>query len=149
MAQVDESAVAARLRAMGQEHVLRFAGELTPEQRQSLLEQVASIDLGSLPGLIQMYVTSKPKAALPSRLEPTPYYPADAATKGKAWDRAGYAAKGKELVRAGKVAAFTVAGGQGTRLGYDGPKGCYPAGAVTGKPLFGCLADWILAAQQR
>src|SRR5690606_10711076 len=57
--------------------------------------------------------------------------------------------RGGDLIRAGKVAAFTVAGGQGTRLGYDGPKGCYPAGAVTKKPLFRMLAESILAAQRR
>ncbi|MFU8829804.1 MAG: UDPGP type 1 family protein, partial [Phycisphaerales bacterium] len=56
---------------------------------------------------------------------------------------------GEDLLRAGKVAAFTVAGGQGSRLGYDGPKGCFPGGAVTSKPLFACLADWIHSAQDR
>src|SRR5690606_20190661 len=47
---------------------------------------------------------------------------------------------------AGKVAAFTVAGGQGTRLGYDGPKGCFPGGAVSQKPLFQMFAEGIAAA---
>ncbi|HYC99906.1 MAG TPA: UDPGP type 1 family protein, partial [Phycisphaerales bacterium] len=68
---------------------------------------------------------------------------------GSNWDRAAYKTKGIELIAAGKVAAFTVAGGQGTRLGYDGPKGCFPGGAVTGKPLFACLAEWIAAAAGR
>ena len=58
-------------------------------------------------------------------------------------------ARSEQLLRQGAVAAFTVAGGQGSRLGFDGPKGCYPGGAVTNKPLFACLADWIIAAQER
>jgi UDP-N-acetylglucosamine/UDP-N-acetylgalactosamine diphosphorylase len=52
--------------------------------------------------------------------------------------------KGQELLRAGKVAAFLVAGGQGTRLGYDGPKGEYPVTPVKNKPLFQVFAEQLL-----
>jgi UDP-N-acetylglucosamine/UDP-N-acetylgalactosamine diphosphorylase len=47
------------------------------------------------------------------------------------------------------VAVFCVAGGQGTRLGWSGPKGTYPATPVTGKPLFGVLAHQIRANRDR
>jgi UDP-N-acetylglucosamine/UDP-N-acetylgalactosamine diphosphorylase len=42
-----------------------------------------------------------------------------------------------------------VAGGQGTRLGWSGPKGTFPATAVTGKPLFGVLAEQVRAHGNR
>jgi UDP-N-acetylglucosamine/UDP-N-acetylgalactosamine diphosphorylase len=53
--------------------------------------------------------------------------------------------KGRELLTQGKVAAFLVAGGQGTRLGYDGPKGEYPVTPVRNKPLFQVFAEQLLA----
>ena len=43
----------------------------------------------------------------------------------------------------GKVAAFTVAGGQGTRLGFDGPKGAFEISPVRNKPLFQLFAEFI------
>lgn len=58
-------------------------------------------------------------------------------------------ARGEALIRGGKVAAFVVAGGQGTRLGYDGPKGEVPATPITRTSLFGVFAGQIKAAQAR
>src|SRR5690606_24087972 len=55
-------------------------------------------------------------------------------------------ALGEEALRAGRVAAFVVAGGQGTRLGYDGPKGTYPVTPVLKKSLFNVFAEKIRAA---
>src|SRR5271169_3341391 len=58
-------------------------------------------------------------------------------------------AAGEAALRAGRVAAFTVAGGQGTRLGYDGPKGTFRVTPVKHKPLFQVFAEKILAAGRR
>jgi len=49
------------------------------------------------------------------------------------------------LLAAGQVAAFLVAGGQGTRLGYDGPKGQFPVTPIKQKPLFQVFAEQLLA----
>lgn len=139
------------LRRIGQEHLLTFFHDLTPDRQEALLRQIASMDLAAIPGLVEKYVKARPKVSATDAIEPVRYYPADPASQAGhgPWDRAHYRRKGLELIAAGRVAAFTVAGGQGSRLGFDGPKGCYPAGAVTGRPLFGCLADWILAARER
>lgn len=144
-------AVRARLAPLGQEHLLKFADELDGPTLAALLAQIESIDWSAVPGLVERYVRSKPTAAASGKVEPAAYYPSDpSSSAGRGpWDRERYRAKGVELIAAGKVAAFTVAGGQGSRLGFDGPKGCFPGGAVTNKPLFACLADWILAAQHR
>ena len=56
---------------------------------------------------------------------------------------------GESLVRAGKIAAFTVAGGQGTRLGYDGPKGTLAVSPINGKPLFQLFAEQILGMSEK
>ncbi|MBR1920560.1 MAG: UDPGP type 1 family protein, partial [Kiritimatiellae bacterium] len=58
-------------------------------------------------------------------------------------------AAGEKELKAGRVAALLVAGGQGSRLGYDGPKGCYPIGPVTLAPLFYFHARKILARSLR
>jgi len=47
---------------------------------------------------------------------------------------------GSEIIRQGKVAAVVLAGGQGTRLGFSGPKGCFP---ITSKSLFQIFAEKV------
>jgi len=145
----DFSTLRSRLAAIGQDHVLAFYDELPAEGQRRLLEQVASLDLESLPRHIERYVLNKPRTALPADVEPAPYYPADHKSPTRPWDRMHYREVGEDLLRRGKVAAFTVAGGQGSRLGYEGPKGCYPAGAVTRKPLFQIFAEGLVATGRR
>jgi len=58
-------------------------------------------------------------------------------------------ALGEDFLRRGKVAVFLVAGGQGTRLGFDGPKGCYPVSPVKGKSLFQLFAENIACLQRK
>lgn len=134
---------------VGQGHVLRFAAELPEAALAGLLAQIDAIDLDGLPGLIDTYVRSAPGFSLPADVDAPPYYPADHAAPFRPYDAASFRSRGEALLRAGRVACFTVAGGQGSRLGYDGPKGCYPAGAVTGKPLFQMLAEAVLATQRK
>ncbi|MCA9307192.1 MAG: UTP--glucose-1-phosphate uridylyltransferase [Phycisphaerales bacterium] len=135
---------------VGQEHLFAFWDELTLDQRDMLLAQLASIDLESVPTLVEKYVRNKPDFSPGgASIEPVNDYPNDHTNPRRAWDRAHYHALGEEMLRRGEVAAFTVAGGQGTRLGYDGPKGCYPGSAVRGRPLFECLSRWLVGAEKR
>ena len=81
-------------------------------------------------------------------LKPAPYtaLPAnggDAAQWAEAFEA------GSAAIAAGRVAAFTVAGGQGTRLGYDGPKGTYPVTPVSEKTLFQVFAEKIARSGER
>lgn len=138
-----------RLDTINQGHVLTGWASLSPERQKALLDQLAGIDLEELPTLVKAYVLSKPAAALPADLRPARYYPYDASGALRPWDRAAYKHAGEDLIRRGKVAAFVVAGGQGSRLGYEGPKGCYPAGAVTDAPLFEIFAQGILATRRK
>lgn len=133
------------LAAIGQDHLLAFHDRLSPDQRAALLAEIQSVDLAGIPALVREYVHKRPGVAEGLRIEPAPCY----SRQQGGLDVRSYFERGVQLVRAGRVAAFTVAGGQGSRLGFDGPKGCFPGGSVTGKPLFACLAEWILAAQRR
>ena len=56
---------------------------------------------------------------------------------------------GEQALRDGRVATFVVAGGQGTRLGFDKPKGAYPIGPLTNKTLFRYHAEKIHNLQRR
>jgi len=134
----------AKLASIGQEQVLRFYDELPPAGQAKLKSQIESLHLDNIGKLVDEYVKRKPHVELPKKIEPVPIYPRqpDAARK-KLYDDA--EKRGEELLRAGKVGAFLVAGGQGTRLGYDGPKGEFPITPIHHKPLFQVFAEQLLA----
>ena len=131
------------LAANGQEQILRFWSGLGTAARKALLAQIATIDFkelarcrAMLPGGVQPATGKMP--VVPASAQPStgvaPTAPKVAELKGKA-QAAAFAAGAKELA-AGRVAVLLVAGGQGSRLGFEGPKGAYPIGPVTDKPLF-------------
>jgi UDP-N-acetylglucosamine/UDP-N-acetylgalactosamine diphosphorylase len=136
-------------RAAGQGHVFAFLDRVGPEGRRRLLDQAAEIDLGEISRLAAgLGPGGAPAVADLAGLVPAPYEKLPGAGGERAaWDRA--AAAGVAALEAGRVAAFTVAGGQGTRLGYDGPKGTFPVTPVARKPLFQVFAEKILAAGRR
>ena len=143
-ARLDE--LRAELAAHDQEHVLAFFEDLTSGEQRGLIEQIEAVDFQLLERLIDEFVTNHTATAVPVDLQPATYYPSDPAGT---YDPHTYDQRGETVLAEGKVAAFTVAGGQGTRLGWNGPKGTFPATPVTGKPLFRIFAEQILAAQRR
>jgi UDP-N-acetylglucosamine/UDP-N-acetylgalactosamine diphosphorylase len=133
----------------GQGHVFAFHDELTAAGRERLLAEAGEVDLAEVARLTRTLLAPGGAAGVDlAGLEPAPYerrpeHGGDSA----AWARA--RALGEEALRAGRVAVFTVAGGQGTRLGYEGPKGTFPVTPIRGKPLFQVFAEKILAAGRR
>ena len=136
----------AQLEAHGQAHLLAFAERLPAPQLASLLDQIDEIDFEELDELVERFVRTVEPETIPDSLAPAPVVGSEFAASPAA-DRV--RERGGQLIAAGRIAAFTVAGGQGTRLGWNGPKGTYPATPVTGRPLFRVLAEQILAAQER
>ncbi len=134
----------------GQGQVFRFWDELNEEERANLVSQAEEIDLDELDTLVATLVKSESDASSVdfSALKPAPYIsiPENVDTDEE-WQEA--KRLGEEALRAGKVAAFTVAGGQGTRLGYDGPKGTFPVTPVKQKSLFQVFGEKIQAARVR
>ena len=117
--------------------------------QQQLLAEAAEIDLAEIARLTRTLLAKNAAAGVSlDGLAPAPYerHPASGGDAA-AWARA--KAAGEAALRAGRVAAFTVAGGQGTRLGYDGPKGTFPVTPILRKPLFQIFAEKILAAGRR
>ena len=136
------------LDAAGQSHALHFFDRLDAAGKEKLLSQIEGIDWPEVARLVQSYVLSKPKFELPTKIEPAPVYPR-VPTGALVQKYADARALGEKLIRDGRVAAFTVAGGQGTRLGWDAPKGTFPATPIRKLPLFGVLAEYILRAQKK
>ena len=137
------------LAANGQEHVLAFWKRLTKAERESLLDQIAAIDFKSVKrcaAILKAEIAGgKSRAGAGAAGKPTA--PKVAELKGAARARARKA--GEAELRAGKVGVILVAGGQGSRLGFDGPKGAYSIGPVTGASLFFFHARKILALSVR
>ena len=134
------------LHEAGQEHLLAYWDELTAAQKETLLGQIQDLDLTQIPVWVREIVTGEPEpAVLESDFEPAPAYGPHPRTDAERQKYAGAIELGKELISAGKVAGFVVAGGQGTRLGFDGPKGNYPISPIKNKTLFEVFAETIKA----
>ena len=138
-----------KLKACGQEHLVAGWSKLSKKGREALLAQVEAIDPKEVARCqAELKAAAAPKdGAKPSSRGPAARAPKVATLKGAALAKA--VAVGERELRAGRVAALLVAGGQGSRLGYDGPKGCYSIGPISGEPLFYFHARKILARSIR
>lgn len=136
------------LKQHGQDHLLAFWGELNDTQRAELLDDIEQIHFEGLDALIRSHVQAEVAFPLPATIEPAPCYPSQPGIDlvGKYADAV---KRGVSLIRKNKVAAFVVAGGQGTRLGFDGPKGAYRISPVKDKPLFQLFAEYIRGTNAR
>lgn len=140
--------LARRFYQAGQEHVFTWWGELSARQRSDLLSHLESIELNLTTRLLEQHVLNKKRPAQAPEIEPAPYVPVPRqAAQVRRADEARQA--GEQFISAGKVAAFVVAGGQATRLGFSGPKGAFPVGPVSDRTLFQIHAEKILALQRR
>ena len=131
-----------KLQHARQEHVLAGWDRLDEAERRGLLEQLQVIDLERL---TQLYAEREHTYQVPdsSRIKPLDIVPADAP------DNAAMRAAGEEALRRGEVAVLVVAGGQGSRLGFEHPKGMFPVGPVSRKTLFQIHAEKVLALGRR
>ena len=146
IAAMDQERIVQRFEAAGQGQVFRFRKELEVSGREALAAQAAEVDLEELGRLLS--AEGEDGLGDLESLEPAPYVPLPA-DRGRDAQWAEARERGETLLRAGKVAAFTVAGGQGTRLGFNGPKGTFPVTPIHGKSLFQVFAEKIRAAEKR
>ncbi|MCH5265617.1 MAG: UDPGP type 1 family protein [Lachnospiraceae bacterium] len=125
-----------KLAPAGQEHLLRYYGELSEGEQESLLSQIEALDL-SLLELIKEGVQEVKKG----KIEPLGAVTLEEIEEKKD----GYEKKGLQAIQACKVGAVLLAGGQGTRLGFDKPKGMLNVGVNRELYLFEQLIHNLLA----
>ena len=132
----------------GQGHVFAHFESLSESDQKKLEEQASGIDLTELASLVRNLVQSPGSGneAIADNLEPANVIPLPESKGGNPTDWKEARSKGESALRNGRVAAFCVAGGQGTRLGYDGPKGTFGVTPVLKKSLFQVFAEKILAS---
>lgn len=141
-----EARIRELLHKHNQTHLLAHWGQLGDLDKRALIDQIETIDFSLMNRLIAEWVLAEPPPASFESIAPVPTLPvvdSNNSTSRSAWQA------GEEALRAGRVGLVLVAGGQGTRLGFEGPKGAYPIGPITGKTLFEYHAEKILGLQER
>ena len=122
--------MAVDLLAAGQGHLADHLGSLPPAKAEGFLREVESVDWGRAASMHRGAGPGSPRASVLSELRP-----ARAATPSTS-ARSALRTAGLELLSAGKAAFVLMAGGQGSRLGFDGPKGACPLGLPEDIVLF-------------
>ncbi len=130
----------ARLKAFNQDHLLTCWDKLTPDQQTEYISQLSAINLQEITSLVELarLKTSKP---VDEAIQPLLVTPLIATARERE--------RGEEALRCGEVAALIVAGGQGSRLGFDKPKGMFGVGPISGCSLFQIHAEKLLALSRR
>ena len=132
-----------------QEHVFRWWNDLTINEQKTLLNQLRLTDFTLLQDFIEKH-TKGNKLISPeaTTLEPPDIIPIPQNDSQKALsDEAGEI--GENAIEAGTVAVVTVAGGLGTRLGANRPKGILPISPIMGKSIFQLHAEKIQAMMKK
>ena len=142
-----DPSLVARLAEAGQGHLLRWWDDLDESGRSRLVAEVGAIDLDEVDALFRQLVheeaTLTPAKVAPVEVDRLPR------TDGERVARRHVAAIGEGALAAGEVAVIIVAGGSGTRLGFEGPKGTYPIAPVSAASLFQIHAEKIVALSKR
>lgn len=124
-----------KLAAAGQEHVMKYYEELTKEQKEILLQQIEATDFTVLSSVKD----GRPEA---SRGKITPLAAMQLSQIRTREEE--FKAAGQKAIKEGKVGAVLLAGGMGTRLGSDDPKGMYNIGLTKEVYIFQRLIENLM-----
>lgn len=135
------------LRPFGQEHLLAFWDTLDTDQQASLAKQIEAIDFGLIHRLYDGRNRQDNIRELAAKAQEPPAFRLNAAQNPFTPQQASEQAR--KALAAGRLGVILVAGGQGTRLGFEHPKGMFPIGPLSGKTLFQIHVEKIVAAARR
>ncbi|MBE5865880.1 MAG: UDPGP type 1 family protein [Lachnospiraceae bacterium] len=124
-----------KLEKYGQTHVLKYYDELSEAEKQALLDQIDATDMSILEACLH-----KEDLAKKGEITPLAAMQLDEIEA----NRESFTQTGLEAIRAGKVGAVLLAGGMGTRLGSDNPKGMYNVGLTRELYIFECLINNLM-----
>ena len=124
-----------KLEKYGQEHVLKYYDELNEREKDELLAQIEATDMSILESCKHRDELAKKGVITPLAAMQLPEIEAN---------RESFTETGLEAIKAGKVGAVLLAGGMGTRLGSDNPKGMYNVGLTRELYIFECLVNNML-----
>ena len=135
------------LKKFDQQHVLDHSVHLTPEKRNEFLGELKNLDLALVFRLHNKFSTEFSSPSLydigRAPIIPIPETPGEKARREEA------RTLGESLILQNRVAVLIVAGGQGSRLGFEGPKGKLPISPIKKKSLFQLLAESLKASSSR
>ncbi|XP_073334704.1 UDP-N-acetylhexosamine pyrophosphorylase-like protein 1 [Pagrus major] len=138
------------LESAGQSHVLQFWSELSEEERDSFLQELSQLDLDGLKDHCESPARSA--ASLPSKLdehmEPVPPEFIGSVKKSDQSALEEWENEGLLKISENRVGVLLLAGGQGTRLGVQYPKGMYNVGLPSSKTLYQIQAERIRKIQE-
>ena len=143
---MEEKLLAAKqmLQKYGQEHLLNSFNSLSKERQSELLDAILTTNFKQMQ---ELYETTKIKANFENaKLEPISHV-TKAELSQEELEK--YTSLGEDAIKAGKLAVVTMAGGQGTRLGHNGPKGTYDLGLDSHKSIFEILCDTMREACEK
>ena len=133
-----------KLKKYNQEHLLERYGFLTEERKEKIIDQILSIDFDQIFDLYEM--AKKDEKVSNNNITNIKYVDKSKLTREE-FNK--YNELGEREIRDGKYAVVTMAGGQGTRLGYIAPKGTFKIGGGVDKSLFEVLSETIKEAQAK
>ena len=122
------------LRGKNQEHVMKFFDELSADQQKDFLAQIENINWSDFDLIGSDEASARGEFTVPPAVEISEIQ--------KRHDE--FEATGLEAIKKGEVAAVLLAGGMGTRLGFDLPKGCFNVGETHDLFIFQCLINNLM-----
>lgn len=132
-----------KLKKYNQEHILKY--DLNNKQQEELEKQIENIDFEQLKSLYES--TKEEKCIEEKRIEHIPYTDKTKLTKE---EQLSLFEIGEQIIKQGHYAVITMAGGQGTRLGHNGPKGTYALDTINGKKyIFEIIIDRLKKAEKQ
>ncbi len=140
-----ESEIVERYEKAGQGHVFTHLSELSEEEAAALLLELDEIPVEKLGGFLKAAMEDQQNLSSSNTITP---FSKNVGRYSDKEEAASVYDMGMKAIRCGQVAALVLAGGQGTRLGFSGPKGMYDIGLPSGRTLFQLISERILKLRQ-
>lgn len=134
-----------KLKKAGQEHLLKYYERITDDKKkENFLNSILTIDFDAIN---EIYLDSKKNITNKDFvIEPIKFIDKEKIDEKEYVE---YEKLGKDIIKSGKLAVVTMAGGQGTRLGHTGPKGTFDLGLESHKSIFEILCDTLKSENER